>query len=178
MATQEDQELTFSPGHTVYSYIWKNFLLKKKKKVLLSDDCLCGWANHIKVGKRKPLSSTSTPGTHTQTYPPQGPDQKLIMSRLKVKETHLLILKCQPQGQASNLIYTSGSLLEPSLRVKASRCPPCALSLVCFIEPVSFRRKILHASGASIFVAATQETLLDFLTLKVRGATVPGPMGL
>ena len=42
-------------------------------------------------------------------------------SRFKVKKAHLLILKCWPVGQASNLTHTLGSLLEPSLGMETGR---------------------------------------------------------
>ena len=52
-AAQEDQELTSFHWHTVYSYIWKKFILQKPKIVMLSEDYLLGkQEKHIKVGKR------------------------------------------------------------------------------------------------------------------------------
>lgn len=100
----------------------------------------------------------------------QGPGQRQPMEpRLTVKEAH-------PLGARPTVSHThlepAGTLAEWETGRVFSR-----LSL-CSGAPVSPRRGPLHASGASIFAAATQGTSLDHLALEARGACIPGHMGL
>ena len=92
-----------------------------------------------------------------------------------MKEAHLLILKHQPEGQASNLTHTSGSLLEYSPGTETGGCHLCTLPLPCSRAPVSPGRELLHASAAQIFVAAAKGMHLNRLALEARGVCVAVP---
>ena len=66
---------------------------------------------------------------------------------LNSKVAHLLIEKCWPEGQPSNLTHTSRSLLEHSLGMKTSRYHLHALPLLCSRAPVFPGRELLYSSG-------------------------------
>lgn len=109
---------------------------------------------------------------------PQDPTHRqLVTPRLKVKGTHLLILRHHLVGQASNLTHKSRSLLKHSLRMETGSYHLCAHPLLSSRVPVSPGRELSHTSGALIFVAASQGMFLNCLVLETREACVPGSMG-
>lgn len=84
-------------------------------------------------------------------YPQQRPAQRqLSVLRLKVKEAHLHMLKHWPEEQASNLTYTSRSLLEYYPDRDWWVLSSCLPSAVLQRTSISWK-KPLHASGAPMF---------------------------
>ena len=81
--------------------------------------------------------------------------KQLIVLRLKVKESHLLLLKHWPKEQLQTE-YILRSQPKHS-REETGRCHLCNLPLPCSRAPVpvSFIRELLHASSVLIFAAAT-----------------------
>lgn len=100
------------------------------------------------------------------------------MPRPKVKETHLLIVKHQSEGQASNLAHISRSVLEHSPRVETWGGVLSSHFLCHAPEHWCFLWELLQASGALVLVAAAEATPLAHLVLGNRGACAPGHMGL